>query len=308
MKRGMSLRLLTRYPNLEQGLFIVSIALMALSCSDASVVHPSWEPVTEVMVSEALGSPTGKIGSAPSTGLISLAEQRLPALIEVAGFIGHLATVVNEVAQADNSEVSKKLPEITTTDANAKEVTWGTSLFVKLACPGATALPPYDFSNGEVRLDSPTFSGLDFSPLFDDGQFLLSFDQCALGKLNLNAQFPGRYIVDLSRFGLTKKSDDPDYPLFGLALNFGEADPEGPVGLVGVLCGNSTSSCRDDVRAFAELKAGDAGTYVVSLRVTRDYWNARTELEVLIRGADSESSCILSASSPPRLQCATTKK
>lgn len=297
-------------PSLRTCLPLLASALLSLSCKN-KLTYDQWDTLTVEEVSTALNQPSGKLED--SEVMQNVQEQvalRIPALVETARFVGHLATTVSQVNQSGTDTSS--IPESTEPE-NADEDddvnSWSTSLYLKVACPGPQTEPPFDFSNGEVRLLSPELRGIDLQALINGGDFLLKFDECQLGELKVEAQLPGRYLLDPSLLGypqLSNASDDPDAPDFALAFDASENSKDVPLGVLGFACGSSTTSCSSDVRVAAEFDAGDAGTYVVQMRLTTGYWQNQKDLKVTIRGGDAESSCTVgtsSSQSAPTLDC-----
>lgn len=271
---------------------VLSLCLLGVtSCQTPSIEHESWPPLTSEEVMSGLGSPTAEFKAIVPDNVQATLEQVLPGVIEAARFVGHVAYVVSDLSESDHTEEEDSLPKVSNApqpDENA----WGTSLYLRLACPGDSLSPPYSFDNGELRLDSPELRGLDLGSLIAGGQFLMSFDECRIGGLHLNARFPGRYVMDVSPWGIELPPSDPDYPHFGLAIDFDVDEVNAPVGIVGFACGSTTTTCQDDVRIVAELKTS-SGTFVTSLRVTSSYWNQATSTAVEIRAKNGSSRCTL---------------
>lgn len=73
----------------------------------------------------------------------------------------------------------------------------GTNVFVKFSCLGDDlAAPVLDFSQGHLRLDSPSLSEEFAETFFVEGAFLLGFSECRLGRFEYAGDSPGHYVVE----------------------------------------------------------------------------------------------------------------
>lgn len=281
----------------------VFVAFLALGCADEEPPRATWTPLSEEDVVTALGSPTGEFRDVPDAAVLSEIESRLPGIVEAARFVGHMATVVENASDEDLESQESELPEVVEAPETNEDTAWATNLYLRIACPGKSIDPPFSFEHGEVRLESPELSGLDFSALTQEGQFLLSFSKCEVGSIKLDSQFAGRYFVDTSSLVSPSGLSAAEKPKHALAINAQTENAESSLGVLGVACGSSTRSCSDLIRVAAEIDAGTQGTYVVAFELTRAHWSTPGSLSLTVRGASSESTCEATAGSNPTVSC-----
>lgn len=277
---------------------LLGCAVAALSCSAPETGHEQWDSLTEREVVQRLGSPTGELPAASTPQNQRTLQQPLPGLFEAAHYLAQVLADLDELAADDQSDAAAELPESTTPHRDGSDKTWSTNLYLRLACPGNDVDPPFDFAQGQLRLNSPEFDGLDFAALIDQGEFLLSFDECDLGPITLDARLPGRYLPTDSPVIGTLFSDPDFVPRHLIALDASDA-ADGTLGVLAVACGREDSPCREDVRLAAEVRLPNAGSYVVAFRGTRavwyDWWQhgytSTTTIDIDLIASDGTASC-----------------
>ncbi|HSC89834.1 MAG TPA: hypothetical protein VLC09_21305 [Polyangiaceae bacterium] len=262
------------------------------------VSHLSWNSLDQEEIDRALDEPTGTLPLREEPEILREVEARLPALLDASRFLSTVMQVAIDVGSSDANARMDELPEVTEGPKSADQ-TWGTSLYLRIACPGDFESPVTDFSRGEVRLDSPSLTTLDLRELRSGGEFLLSFGECRFGKTQLDAQIPGRYLLNAERLGYFASPDPDDTPVAAVGLDLGVAlrELEGvdPLGIVAVACGGK-GACQEDYRFAAEFHSSATGSYVVRGRLLRDYWSKPTDVGLEISGATFASACTYSPS------------
>lgn len=304
---------------LSSALGAVACAVVTTGCGDYEEInHVSWEPLTATEAVTRLQQPSGLTTSAIDPQVVLAVEQRLSFALQATRFLAQVAATINAI-NTPGAGTGGTGPDGEPLPASPSGE-WGTSFYLGIACPGPpTSTPPFlpvlpfDFANGEVRLDSAELQTLDLSSLQEEGDFLLTFSNCNLGGIVLNGEVPGHYVADTAALGLGL-SETGGEPRFGLAFDFLDLDYGGtqlPFGVLGFSC-SAVSSCLDDMSVALEVDTGETGTYVLAFSLTAPYWLDPGMLMLEARAGDGEASCTFTASPyapsvAPSLNCATSQ-
>ena len=276
--------------------FVSPLILLALSvavgCNIGDVNHKSWESLSETEILEAIQAPTGEFDSGEIDEVVALLNQRMPAVLEAIDFLGYLASVISRTEKLDPAD-QQELPPTAEVSEPKEGENWGTSFYVQVACPGDRNSPSYDFENGAVRIDSPELRGVaGIDSLEEGGEFLLTYSDCQLGDLNLDGEYRGRYVSELSYVPQPTTLSESASPRVALVIDADnrESVAEGAVGMFAIACGTEAESCASAMSAAVEIKLEGVGTYVVLFQLTREYWTG-SALSLEIRGSEEAFKC-----------------
>lgn len=274
----------------RRGIYAALVGAALLGCSSAPITHRTWDSLSEEELQTRLSSPTADLSLGLTAQQVSGLEARLPALVELSRFLGQVVSAVSSVAETDYSSEESRLPAVEEAPAESQERGWGTNLYLRIACPGADPdARATDFSAGEARLDSARLRSLDVTELLKGGEFLLSFERCQLGPMKVDADFPGRYTLDVDR--LKSGVGASDAPALAIALSGDEVEQGStawPLGMIMVGCGGS-GACDEDLRVAAEFRTG-VGSFVVAFRALQSFWSGQG-LSLSLAGRDTTAEC-----------------
>jgi hypothetical protein len=149
----------------------------------------SWDDLDYEEMTEKLNNPTGSV-DINSMGQVS------NELLAVSAATNSFDSRVQAALSALGEEPERTEGALVGTKHGALE---GTNVFVKIACPGADlADPSSDFSDGYIRLDSPTLTEESISA----GGILVTFHECVAGEVYLNGECAAYYSTDPFTFAL----------------------------------------------------------------------------------------------------------
>lgn len=258
------------------------------ACEDPTIVSVTWDPLEPETVEQTLEEPTGKVGEVALATIEALASRVAPAVVPVSGYMGDSLAIA--------SDATDDLPPSTTSEdaGTPRDRGRGAQVFLGLACPGDRKEPPYDFANGQVRLDSPKMTSLgDVRSIFHDADALLTFHRCAIGSRTLEGKVPVYFLADpRAATGDDVTASDASV---GVAADFSQVtygDEHLPLGILAFSC-PSVARCGDRMRVVAELLGGVTGTFVLTIDLTRETRRTSGRLLVRIDSATGSLACTL---------------
>lgn len=257
------------------------------ACEDPTIVSVTWDPLEPATVEQTLREPTGKVGEVALQTIEGLASRVAPAVVPVTGYLGDSVAVA--------SDATDELPSTTQADAGTeRDRGRGAQVFLGLACPGDRTAPPYDFENGQVRLDSPKMASLgDVRSIFHNADALLTFRRCMIDARALDGQVPVSFLADEAALS----GDDATFGegSVGVAADFSQVTFGGerlPLGILAFGC-PSVNRCGDRQRIVAELLGGVTGTFVLTFDITRETRRTNAMVSVRIDSATGSLACTL---------------
>jgi len=149
----------------------------------------SWDDLNYDEMTEKLNNPTGMVD-------VDNMSQVSNEVLAVTAATYSFNDTINVALASLGGESGRREGGLVGTKHGALE---GTNIFVKVACPGTDLNDPsYDFSNGYVRLDSPTLS----EESITSGGVLVSFHDCVVGDVYLDGECAAYYSTDPFTFAM----------------------------------------------------------------------------------------------------------
>lgn len=214
-----------------------------------------WDAIDVAELRDAIANPTGTVDEAS-------ADEVAAAIVERHEPYRVLADYLHQVFADD--------------DADADDPVWvipqaldGTSVYVIVACPGPLGGDAPAFSQGSMRIDSPTLSADLIATFAIRGQLQLSFRNCVIADYSFNGVAPGFHDGERRDIGVVPRLE-----------------------VVDELSGESVSELREPilidaasgrVSALFELSSSDTLTLE---------WSA-TELALRLRGRNGALICTI---------------
>jgi len=177
----------------------LAVAGLAASCfPDPQPVR--WEPIDVEQLKDDLANPTGEVNPETSKEVAEGLIGNEAALREVLKFIDLIYTL----SQDDQGGLTAVVP---------RELD-GTNIFMRIACPGTDPLDPdTTFQQGELRLDSPSFTD-EFLETFEvKGDVHMDFTECRIGPFEYEGSVPAHYDSDAAEAAIDLDLDFFDHGL-----------------------------------------------------------------------------------------------
>jgi hypothetical protein len=168
----------------------------------------TFDPIDVPALESALAEPTGEVNEET---LIEIADH----LIENERAFQAVRALIQEVYEEDGGD--------TTPDGKVFRELSGTNAYVRISCTGHDIQNPVtDFSEGELRIDSPTFTD-EFLENYDTkGDMLVRFSACRYTTMVFEGELVMHYDAEMSRAALDPDIswvDDADSSLDGALIS-----------------------------------------------------------------------------------------
>lgn len=183
------------------------LGLFALALGCTPELEPiRWDGIDVAGLRQAIASPTGIVDEAS-------ADEVAAAIVQRQEPYRVLSDYLHQVFESDVEDAAGPTWVI-------PQALDGTSVYVLVACPGPLGDEAPPFSQGSMRIDSPTLSADLISTFAIRGQLLLSFSNCMIDDYSFNGVAPAFHDSELRELGVVPQLEvvrdgggEPSYAL-----------------------------------------------------------------------------------------------
>lgn len=164
----------------------LTVAALVASCTwpgcKREVEPARWNAIDLEALRDSIDAPTGTVDE---DSVSEIARDFVRAELPLDALLGLIEDVFT-MSEQDGGVHAWRMPRLE-----------GTNVFVEVSCPGpALSEPVLDFSEGRLRVDSPSLSEEYAETFHIEGDFLLSLDACRVDAFRYEGQSPGHYVVE----------------------------------------------------------------------------------------------------------------